>query len=132
MADKIHNSHPGNGISVFITVYNQKDASSKTYQAGEKMDWMQLNDDGEGGNQGWEMEKGSGKEGVERMTGDEMRGKDKGGEQRGKWGWYGLVDGARESDAPLDKTQTNLPRQTQHGVAFLVGRHQLSHVTLYI
>lgn len=55
MVEKTHSSDLGNSISVFITVLNHKDASSKNYQAEEKMDWMVLNDDGEVGNHGWEM-----------------------------------------------------------------------------
>lgn len=55
MVEKSHSSHSGNSISVFITVSNQKDASSKSHQAGKKMDWMQINDDGEGGKQAWKM-----------------------------------------------------------------------------
>lgn len=55
MVEKSCSSHSGNSISVFITVSNQKDASSKSHQPGKKMDQMQINDDREGGNQGWKM-----------------------------------------------------------------------------
>lgn len=49
---KTHSSRPGNSISVFIIVANQKDASSEDHQAEEKMERTRLNDDGEGGDAG--------------------------------------------------------------------------------